>query len=147
MHFSCKFKSNFQSVFVTKSTVQRVRVRLVMTVVLKFLLQKKICRFFVVVLNFIAVEFYESTKNLLWIFGSAEHLYSCMLFLELWLQKKNLKIDCSEFGALDINKAVESTYSNYQSPPKRAIIIVYLIENFLAEFRVKQFYSKIFTLE
>ena len=89
------------------------------------------------VLNFIAVEFYESTKNLLWIFGSAEHLYSCMLFLELWLQKKNLKIDCSEFGALDINKAVESTYSNYQSPPKRAIIIVYLIENFLAEFRVK----------
>ena len=59
----------------------------------------------------------ESTKKLLWIFGSAEHLYSCRLFQELWFQKKNLKLDCSEFGALEINRSVDSTYSNYQSPP------------------------------
>ena len=32
--------------------------------------------------------------------------------------KKNLKLDCSEFGAVEINKAVGSTYNNYQSSPK-----------------------------
>jgi len=33
------------------------------------------------------------------------------------VSKKNLKLDCSEFGALEINMDVDSTYNNYQSPP------------------------------
>ena len=58
----------------------------------------------------------ESTKKLLWKFGSVEHLYSCRLFQELWFQKK-FKAWLLKFGAVEINKAVDSTYSNYQSPP------------------------------
>ena len=30
--------------------------------------------------------------------------------------KKNVKLDCSEFGAVEINRAVDNTYINYQSP-------------------------------
>ena len=31
------------------------------------------------------------------------------LFQEMWFQKKKLKLDCSEFGVLEINRAVDST--------------------------------------
>ena len=58
----------------------------------------------------------ENTKKLLMIFGSAKHLYSCRLFQKLWFKKK-LMLDCYEFGALEINRVVDSTYNNYQSPP------------------------------
>ena len=33
------------------------------------------------------------------------------------VSKKNLKLDCSKFGALEINRVVDSTYDNYQSSP------------------------------
>jgi len=62
---------------------------------------------------------------LLWIFGSAEHLYSCKLFLisRAVVSKKNLKLDCYEFGALEINRVVDSTYNNYQSPQKQFFLL------------------------
>ena len=58
----------------------------------------------------------EKTKKLFWIFTSAEHLYSFRLFQDLWFKKK-IKFDCSEFGAVEINRAVDNTYRNYQSLP------------------------------
>ena len=54
----------------------------------KIFAPEKNLQIFAVALDFIAKEFMENTKKLLWIFGSAEHLYSCRLFQELWFKKK-----------------------------------------------------------
>ena len=45
--------------------------------------EEKICKLFVVAIDFIALEFYRKLQKMLWIFGSTEHLYSCTLFQEM----------------------------------------------------------------
>ena len=98
-----------------------------MVVPLKFLLQKKVCRLFVVVQILLLQNFMESTFGYL----ALQSTCTAVGYFKRCGLKKKLKLDCSEFGVVEINKTVDSTYINYQSPPMSKVILVLIQHNLI----------------
>lgn len=79
--------------------------------------EEKICKLFVVAIDFIALEFYRKLQKIALEFWLYRVLVQLQVISRVLILKFLLNLDCSEFNAVKINRAVDITYNHYQSHP------------------------------